>query len=138
MTEPVVTVNAPPSSGWTVETYAIHNEALRSAEWKFQQERDRRYAEVNAEREKALAIKEQADRDALGLAREIQAYKDEKANELREQINSERGLYITRTEFKPIVDFVSSLSGRTSGWNDVRLLAAIVIAAAGFIYAVVK
>jgi hypothetical protein len=46
-------------------------------------ERDRRYAEVNVEREKALKIKETADSEALKLARDIQTYKDEKSNQLR-------------------------------------------------------
>lgn len=31
--------------GWTVDTYAAHNEALRKAEAKFQSERDRRWKE---------------------------------------------------------------------------------------------
>jgi hypothetical protein len=95
-----------------------HLLALREAD-------DRRYSEVSAEREKALKIKETADRDALGLAREIQTYKDEKANELREQINRERGLYATkddigslRTELtlaiKPLTDYVAGQQGAAS------------------------
>jgi hypothetical protein len=72
-------------------TLREHLEALRQAD-------DRRYAEVNVEKEKALKIKETADLAALQLAREIQTYKDEKANELREQINSERGLYATKDD----------------------------------------
>src|SRR5687767_6417131 len=51
---------------------------LREADFRFAEERDRRYAEVATEREKALKIKETADLAALGLAREIQTYKDEK------------------------------------------------------------
>ena len=73
-----------------------HLLALRAAD-------DRRYAEVALEREKALRIKETADDRALSLAREIQTYKDEKANELREQINSERGLYVTKAELSAAV-----------------------------------
>jgi hypothetical protein len=141
MTEaPIVTVVAPPAAGWTVETYAIHNEALRGAEWKFQEERDRRYAEVATEREKALKIKETADLAALGLAREIQTYKDEKANELREQISSERGLYATKSDLqglgekieeaiKPLASFVSSQQGRAQGGLDMRNLAFLVFGA---------
>ena len=68
------------------------------------QERDRRYAEVDQEREKALKIKEEADRNALVLAREIQTYKDEKANELREQISGERGLYVTKSELASVAE----------------------------------
>lgn len=140
MTEPIVTVVAPPAAGWTVETYAIHNEALRASEWKFQEERDRRYAEVATEREKALKIKETADLAALGLAREIQTYKDEKANELREQISSERGLYATKNDLsaaiekveetiKPIAAFVSAQQGRSAGSLDTRNLVFALIGA---------
>jgi hypothetical protein len=115
---------------WSIEAYVAHNEALREAEAKFQAERDRRYSEVAVEREKALRIKEQADRDALGLAREIQVYKDEKANELREQINSERGLYITRTEMKPVFDFMASQSAKS---DQSRWLIGTAIALAGVV-----
>ena len=94
-------------------------EALREADKRFNEERDRRYSEVALEREKALKIKETADLAALQLAREIQTYKDEKANELRAQINSERGLYPTRTELagevekleaviRPIANYVNA------------------------------
>ena len=97
---------------------------------RFDKERDRRYAEVQSEREKALKIKEEADRMALGLAREIQIYKDEKANELRSQIESERGSYLTREEYiiqhtalidkletavRPLNEFMSQQRGRSSG-----------------------
>lgn len=106
-----------------------HLEALRKADALFQAERDRRYAEVSIEREKALKIKEIADLAALELARQIQTYKDEKANELREQINSERGLYATKDDLgnavremralmAPLADFVSSQQGRSSGLNS--------------------
>jgi hypothetical protein len=114
-------------SGWTLDTYAAHNEALRRAHEQFEQERDRRYAEVATEREKALKIKETADLAALGLAREIQTYKDEKANELREQINSERGLYATKgdlsaiadkfeAQLKPIAEYIAADRGRDRGF----------------------
>jgi len=92
-----------------------HLEALRDADARFNEERDRRYSEVNIEREKALKIKETADLAALQLAREIQTYKDEKANELREQINSERGLYATNRDIEPIKAYVSSQTGRGLG-----------------------
>lgn len=79
---------------------------------------DRRYTEVNIEREKALQIKEEADKRALSLASEIQKYKDEKANELREQINSERNLYVTKAELKPILEYVSSQQGKSQGLSS--------------------
>lgn len=125
-------------SGWTIDTYAAHNEALRvadarfrEADGKFEAERDRRYAEVRSAEERALRVKEQADRDALGLAREIQTYKDEKANELREQISSERGNYATKTELaamgdklevqlQPILLFIASTQGKNIGVDTNR------------------
>lgn len=120
ISESPVSVVAPSSSGWSTETYAIYVEALRRADEKFDEERDRRYTEVGVEREKALKIKETADLAALGLAREIQTYKDEKANELREQIGAERGIYVTRAELKPLADYVQSQTGRTAGVLDLR------------------
>jgi hypothetical protein len=111
-----------------------HLEALRAADMRFEEERDRRYTEVNIEREKALKIKETADLAALQLAREIQTYKDEKANELREQISSERGLYATNKDIEPIKSYVSSQTGRGLGMYALfgvvmtLLMAAIAIA----------
>jgi chromosome segregation ATPase len=92
-------------------------------------EHDRRYSEVNVEREKALKIKETADLAALQLAREIQTYKDEKANELRSQIERERGTYATQSDLrastekleamiKPLVEYVAAAQGRTSGLSS--------------------
>jgi hypothetical protein len=94
-------------------------------------ERDQRYAEVKAAEEKALKVKETADLKALDLASQIQTYKDEKANELREQISSERGLYATRDDLasalreinatiRPIAEYVSGQQGRSGGERDSR------------------
>lgn len=120
-------------SGWTIDTLAAHHEAIRSMQEKLDLERDRRYAEVATEREKALKIKETADLAALGLAREIQTYKDEKANELREQIGSERGNYATKDDLraaiekveetmKPIATYVTTAQGQRAGATDSRLM----------------
>ena len=123
-------------------------EALRHADdktdqwiYRFYEERDRRLDELAIEREKALAIKEKADLAALSLAREIQTYKDEKANELREQINSERGLYATKDDvtsavekveatITPISRFVNTQQGRSAGISSTAaaVYAALVIA----------
>ena len=100
---------------WTLEAYIIHNEA-------FLQERDKRYSEVASEKEKAVQIKEAGDDKALQLARDIQTYKDEKANELRSQIEQERGTYATHADLralsdkfeitlKPILSYVASQAG---------------------------
>jgi hypothetical protein len=105
-------------------TLQEHWEALEAANEKFAAERDRRYSEVNIEREKALKIKEEADKAALGLAREIQSYKDEKANQLREQISAERGSYATKDDLsaavrevtasiQPLTAYVANMAGQT-------------------------
>jgi hypothetical protein len=106
-----------------------HLQALREADLRFDAERDRRLTEVAVEREKALKIKEEADKTALGLQRDNQIYKDEKANELRSQIERERGSYATQTDLKgavekmealvkPIAEFVSSQQGGSKGMRD--------------------
>jgi hypothetical protein len=120
-------------AGWTIETLQEHFEALRAADLRFEAERDRRYAEVNIEREKALKIKETADLAALQLAREIQTYKDEKANELREQINSERGLYATNKDVEPLKAYMAGQTGRSGG---IGMLASILFSAVVVIVAI--
>jgi hypothetical protein len=123
---------------------AKYEEKLHNAEQKFQSERDRRYTEVKNAEEKALRIKEQADRDALQLAREIQVYKDEKANELRSQIERERGSYATQADLraasekieatvKPIQEFVSAQRGATNKSSQYVVLAVVVINVLTFI-----
>lgn len=104
------------------------------------EERDRRYAEVNVEKEKALKIKETADLAALQLARADQTYKDEQANKLREQINSERNIYVTQDQLtasvremtslvKPVAEYVSSQRGgresKATLYTGVLLIAAV-------------
>ena len=111
---------------------------------KFLEERDRRYSEVKSAEEKALKVKEQADRDALDLARQIQIYKDEKANELRSQINSERGLYVTRTDLsasvekieamiEPLIKYVAAQRGEQGGVANSRNMVTWLIGIIGFI-----
>lgn len=94
---------------------------------KIQELNDRRYTEVALEREKALRIKEDADKIALKLARDIQTYKDEQHNGLLKQWQLERGTYVTNDKFeaiiKPVIDFVASQQGKSkglsSGWGFV-------------------
>lgn len=78
--------------------YKVHNEAMRKADRRFDEERDRRYTEVNVEKEKALKIKETADLTALELAREGQTYKDERNDSQREQSLKSTGIYATQTD----------------------------------------
>jgi hypothetical protein len=107
-------------------------------------ERDRRYSEVNIEREKALKIKEEADKAALGLAREIQSYKDEKANQLREQITGERGSFATKEDLAasmrelgaliaPLTAFVAGAGGQT---RQAATSVSNIVAATAVIYSV--
>jgi len=116
----------PATAEWSIETYAIYNEAMRKADKEFQEERDRRYTEVNVEKEKALKIKETADLTALELARESQVYKDERNDAMREQNLKETGIYATRDDLaevvkgmekslKPLVDYISGQQGTVKG-----------------------
>lgn len=131
-----------PNDEWTTSTYASHNEAMRLADKELQIERDRRYAEVNVEREKALKIKETADLAALELARESQVYKDERNDAMREQTLASTGIYATHADvamvaekmsssinevaerlesaLKPLVSYVSTQQGSTSGLDKAK------------------
>jgi hypothetical protein len=115
-------------SGWTTDTLKLLLDERARLTREVSEERDRRYKEVNEEREKALKIKDTADRDALSLDRQIRDYKDEKANELREQINRERLLYATKDDvrsigekmeaaIKPLTAYVTGQQGRSGGLN---------------------
>jgi len=90
--------------------------------WRFMEERDRRYADIQIERDKALE-----------LAREYQTYKDMQANELRDQLGRERIDYASKGDLKaaidtitatlkPIVEFVASQQGARQGGLDQRNL----------------
>lgn len=112
-------------SGWTVDTLFHHLRAMREADIRFGDERDRRYAELAIEREKALKIKEIADETARLLVAETQKYKDEKGNELRSQIERERGAYVTQDQLaaavarleaviQPLANYVTRNQGGSS------------------------
>lgn len=132
---------------WTIETYAIHNEAMREAEEKFQAERDKRYAEGNELRAMALKIKETADAKALELDKESQTYKEARNDAMREQSLKSSGVYATRDDLatvfakseknleavfaeikaalKPLIDHVAADRGATVSQN--KLYAGITI-----------
>ena len=84
--------------------YATYANALREADKELAAERDRRYAEVNVEKEKALKIKETADRDALDLARERQREKDAQSDALRDKTLSQSGIYATNVDLAAAID----------------------------------
>jgi hypothetical protein len=106
--------------------YDKHIEIVRRLDEKFQTERDRRYTEVNIEREKALKIKEEADKNALELDRQIRDYKEQKHNDLIQQNQDERGTYATQSDLKavnekiealikPLSTYVTTQQGQTKG-----------------------
>jgi hypothetical protein len=108
-----------------------HLAAIRAADAELAAERDRRYLEVSAEREKALKIKETADLAALQLAREIQTYKDQQHNGLLQQIDRERAKYPTKddllaaiekvqAQITPLAEYVAAQQGRSGGEADTR------------------
>lgn len=66
--------------------------------------------------------------DTASVARQIQTYKDEKANELLEQISSEPGRYATKEDLaarddklvamiRPLLEYVSAQRGKSSGYS---------------------
>lgn len=121
-----------------------HLQELREADQRFHDERDRRYTEVALEREKALKIKETADETARLLVAQNQAYRDEKANELRSQIERERGNYVTRSELaaaedklesmiKPLLDFMAASQGGKQALIDRNSAVLAIVVIAGFI-----
>jgi len=128
-----------PTDGWTLKTLAAHNEAMRIETERFDDERDRRYTEVNIEKEKALKIKETADLAALSLARESQTYKEQQNDALRDKNLSESGIYATnasvakafddlRVSLQPLVDFVSAAKGASTSKNALYAFAAAIVA----------
>ncbi len=139
-------------SGWTIDTLKVlsderEHHAEERATWmdRWLGERDRRYKEIAEEREKALAIKEKADEKALGLQSQNQQYRDEKGNELRSQIERERGSYATKDDLaasvaklevamKPLSDFVTLQQGRQAGIGmSAGAAIAVIIAVGGLV-----
>lgn len=116
--------------GWTLNTWAYHSEALRQADKELRAADDRRYGEVAEQRAVALTIKETANEKALTLAREIQTYKDDKADITRERNLAESGKYVTRGDLSqleerlvkiitPLAEYVSSQRGSIEGSRTV-------------------
>lgn len=104
------------SDKWTVETYAAHNEALRLADLRFNDERDRRYSERFEANKAALAV-------ALSTAT--------KADEKTEQALKE---YKTgANEWRDTVkDIIALQQGGSKGMRDVWgwVMAAAVVGSA--------
>jgi hypothetical protein len=113
-----------------------HLTALQIERDKTAAERDRRYTEVKNAEEKALKIKEEADKVALELARQIQTYKDEQHNNLSSQINRERGEYATKADLqaltekmdiavKPLTEFVARSRGGSAVYAQIALIVGV-------------
>ena len=88
---------------WSMQAYILHNESMRDMQQRVNEERDRRYKEVNVEKEKALKIKETADLAALSLARESQVYKDQQADVMREKNLAASGIYATNSDLQNVM-----------------------------------
>lgn len=106
---------------WTLEAFSIYCEAIRIADEKFRTERDRRYTEVNIEKDKALQIKQKADEEALKLARESQAYKDQQTDQMREKTLTSSGIYATHAD----VALVAEKMGKSINQVAERMEAAL-------------
>ena len=120
----------------TIRDYFL---ALRAADEKLHAERDRRYSEVNVEREKALKIKEEADRNALVLAREIQAYRDAQHNDLLRQWQNDRSKFVSVDKFDAALEPLGrDLQARGTRGTTLSAGWAYVIAAIGAFVAVVS
>jgi hypothetical protein len=94
----------------------------RELEYRWHEERDRRYGEVNAERGLALQ-----------LSREQQRRQDEKNEQLLEHILEKLGQCTTHDDFeafrkereqtlKPLMEFVAAERGRSTGSDSMRNL----------------
>ena len=133
----------PTEPGWTIDTWATHARAIRQADIRFGNERDRRYTEVNIEKEKALKIKETADLAALQLARESQSLKELQNDALRDKTLSESGIYATNAsvtnlfdqmsiKIQAVLDQVSTIKGNSKGsemtWGKIAGTATVLIA----------
>jgi len=131
--------------GWTIDTYAFYQEALREADIRFDTERDRRNAEGAELRAVALKIKETADLAALTLARESQTLKEAQNDALRDSSLRQSGIYATndsvtqaisdlKTSLQPLVDYVSAHKGAELTKGNLYAGAAGVAAFLGGLY----
>jgi Zn-dependent M32 family carboxypeptidase len=141
----------PSGSGWTIDTLKEYSDAQRRAEERFADERDRRYTEVNIEKEKALKIKETADLAALSLARESQTYKEQQNDALRDKNLQDSGVYAKTSDvaemfndlakkLDPFLSYVTAQQGSSSQgekiWGKGTTLMAGFVGLAGLIYAI--
>jgi hypothetical protein len=142
-----------PTGGWTIDTLKQYMDAQSEAQSRFEDERDRRYTEVNIEKEKALKIKETADLAALSLARESQTYKEQQNDALRDKNLQDSGVYAKNSDvaqmigdlkksLEPFLNYVTTQQGGAnkgeSIWGKGTTLIALLVGAAGFIYSIIQ
>ncbi len=135
--------------GWTIATLKEHWDTVDAANRRFEDERDRRYTEVNIEKEKALKIKETADLAALSLARESQTYKEQQNDALRDKNLQDSGVYAKNSDvaqmigdlkksLDPFLDYVTAQQGGAQQgntiWTKSTTLIASVVAIAALAY----
>jgi Zn-dependent M32 family carboxypeptidase len=138
-----------PRGGWTIDTLKEHMDAQSAAQARFEDERDRRYTEVNIEKEKALKIKETADLAALSLARESQTYKEQQNDALRDKNLQDSGIYAKTSDvarmfddftkkLDPFLSYVTAQQGQNSQgektWTKSATAISMVLILAGLIY----
>lgn len=138
--------------GWTIATLKEHWDALDASNKRFEDERDRRYTEVNIEKEKALKIKETADLAALSLARESQTYKEQQNDSLRDKNLAESGVYAKTSDvaqmigdltkkLDPFLAYVTAQQGGAqqgnSIWTKSTTLIVALVAVAALAYNVI-
>ena len=129
-------------------TLREHLAALREADLRFDAERDRRLTEVAQERERALQIKQEADKTALDLARQINdlhlsALNGEQARLLadRERFLSRDSYDVAQKDFGVWRDTVNSslsqLTGRDRGIGTSWSVMLAVIGGVGIVVGIV-
>lgn len=143
--------NLPSRGGWTIETLKEYLDAKAEGQARFEDERDRRYTEVNIEKEKALKIKETADLAALSLARESQTYKEQQNDALRDKNLQDSGVYAKTADvaamfdnltkkLDPFLTYVTAQQGSSNQgekiWGKGTTLIASLVGIAGLLYAV--
>jgi hypothetical protein len=65
--------------------------------------------------QRALQIKQEADDKAKVLEQDVRAYKDASQNEWRGESSDRAAAYVTRTELRPLQEWVLAQQGRSAG-----------------------
>jgi hypothetical protein len=71
--------------------------------------------ELGAADQRALQIKQEADDKAKALEQDTDSYYRAGQNEWRGESSDRAAMYVTRTELKPIQDWVLAQQGRSAG-----------------------